>query len=66
MISVAEFVSRESLKDAFKKFRVRGDKRWLSDERAEEVIVPLVEDYLGNIGSLDESDMSDILDTIRG
>lgn len=58
---MAEFISKESLKDAFKKFRVRGDKRWVSDERAEEVVVPVVDAYLEEAGSLDSSDIAEIL-----
>lgn len=58
---MAEFISKESLKDALKKFRVRGDERWVSDERAEEVVVPVVDGYLEDAGSLDSSDIADIL-----
>ena len=56
-----EVITPDALVDALKKFRKRGDDKWVDQNELEEQAKDIVDNYLSDKTGLNEDDMNDIL-----
>lgn len=56
-----EVITPDTLVDALKRFRERGDAKWVDEEELEEQAKDIVDNYLSDKTGLNEDDMNDIL-----
>lgn len=59
---MAQWVDTDALKDAFSKFRAKGDARWTLKSETEESIATAVQTAFDDISSLTEKDMEEVFD----